>query len=176
MDGASWGNPGPEGIRGVLVSSKDVLLLVFSKNMGICDSNVAEVLAISKGLGLFSRRRYNRSLIIEKSTSNASACVSNQKVNHWIFQFHFNEIRELAASFNAILSYEVRSANSTADVLARQWVDRVYPCGYGLCNWDLGVVQHSLHSHSSFLFVFCSALYFAFRLRKVSLPFKTVMR
>lgn len=44
----------PPGIGGMLHNYKGEVLLTFSKNMGSCDSNKAEVLAILEGLTLFA--------------------------------------------------------------------------------------------------------------------------
>lgn len=41
------GKPGPAGIGGVLCNSNGEVLFMFSKNVGICDSNEPEVLAIN---------------------------------------------------------------------------------------------------------------------------------
>ena len=43
------------------------------------------------------------------------------------FQFHFNEIRELAININVTFHHVFRSANSMANVLAKQAVDRLNP-------------------------------------------------
>lgn len=50
VDGASRGKPGPMGIKCVLHNSKGEVLLMFSKHVGICDSNLVEVLAILEAL------------------------------------------------------------------------------------------------------------------------------
>ena len=39
VDGASRGNPGPAGITGVIRNSKGDVILMFSKHVGVCDSN-----------------------------------------------------------------------------------------------------------------------------------------
>lgn len=54
VDGASRGKPRPTGIRCVLHNSKGEVLLMFSKHVEVCDSNVVEVLAILEALRLFS--------------------------------------------------------------------------------------------------------------------------
>ena len=61
---------------------------------------------------------------MESDSTNAIAWASNQKINPWKIQFIFNEIRVLVASITIIFHHELRSANSIADVLARQGVDR----------------------------------------------------
>ena len=72
VDGALRGNLGPVGIGGVLRNCKGEVLIMFSKPVGVCDSNEAEVLAILEGLQLFSSR-YGGPLIMESDSSNAIA-------------------------------------------------------------------------------------------------------
>eukprot|EP00268_Persea_americana_P056466 TRINITY_DN6662_c1_g4_i1.p1 TRINITY_DN6662_c1_g4~~TRINITY_DN6662_c1_g4_i1.p1 ORF type:complete len:118 (-),score=15.06 TRINITY_DN6662_c1_g4_i1:217-570(-) len=64
VDGALRSKPGPTGIGGVLRNSKGDVVLMFSKHVGVCDSTKAEVLAILKGLRLFSTR-YSGALMLE---------------------------------------------------------------------------------------------------------------
>ena len=70
VDGATRGNPGFVGIRGVLQNSKGEVLFMFSKHVGVCNSNEAEVLAILKTLRCFSRR-FQGNLMVESGSSNA---------------------------------------------------------------------------------------------------------
>ena len=46
VDGASRGKPGLARIGGVIRNSKGEVLLMFSKHVGVCNSNEVEVLAI----------------------------------------------------------------------------------------------------------------------------------
>ena len=50
VDGATRDKPGLAGIGGVLRNDKDEVLLLFSKSVGIRDSNEVEVLAILEAL------------------------------------------------------------------------------------------------------------------------------
>lgn len=43
VDGATRGKPGPAGIGGVLRNSSGVVLFMFSKHVGVCNSNEVEV-------------------------------------------------------------------------------------------------------------------------------------
>lgn len=60
MDGASRAKPGPAQVGGVLRNCKGEVLLMFSKYVGVCDSNEAEVLAILEALRIYSRKYYGR--------------------------------------------------------------------------------------------------------------------
>ena len=107
--GASMGKPR---------NDKGKVLIMFSKHIGVCDSNEAEVLAILEAIHLFSSYCIE-ALIMKSDSSNAISWVSKRKVLPWKFQFIFNEIRGLSSSINVVFSHEVRSANSMADSLAK---------------------------------------------------------
>lgn len=64
------------GIGGVLYNNKGDVLYIFSKHMGVCVSNEAEVLSILDALRCFSRLLHG-DLIVEIDHSNTSAWVSN---------------------------------------------------------------------------------------------------
>eukprot|EP00268_Persea_americana_P068028 TRINITY_DN9427_c0_g2_i3.p1 TRINITY_DN9427_c0_g2~~TRINITY_DN9427_c0_g2_i3.p1 ORF type:complete len:109 (+),score=10.84 TRINITY_DN9427_c0_g2_i3:826-1152(+) len=64
------------GIGGVLRNSRGEVLFMFSKFVGVCDSNEALVLAILEALRYFSRF-FNGVLVVESDSSNAVASVSN---------------------------------------------------------------------------------------------------
>ena len=81
---------------------------------------------MSKNLRLFSNR-YDGTLIVKSDSSNAIAWVFKWKTNHWKFHFHLDEIVELSIGINVSFRHEVRSANSIANVLAKQEVDRLLP-------------------------------------------------
>ena len=55
VDGTTRGKRGLVGIWGILHNSNDDVLFMFSKHVGICDSNEAEVLAILEALRHFMR-------------------------------------------------------------------------------------------------------------------------
>lgn len=64
---------------------------MFSKHVGVCDSNEVEVLAILEALQCFSSY-YHGVLIMESDFFDVVAWVSNRKASPWKFQFLFNEI------------------------------------------------------------------------------------
>lgn len=72
VDEATRGKPGPTGIGGVLRNNKGEVLFRLSKNVGVCDSNEAEVLTIMEALKFLSRN-FNGSLIVETDSSKAMA-------------------------------------------------------------------------------------------------------
>lgn len=91
VDGDSRGKLGPAGISGVLHNSKGEVLLMFSKPIGIRDSNEVEVLAISEALCIFSGS-FQDKLIVESNSSNVVGWVPQIGSKPWKFHFYFNEI------------------------------------------------------------------------------------
>ncbi|XXG59908.1 hypothetical protein AAC387_Pa04g1911 [Persea americana] len=114
VDGVSKGKSKQASIGGVLRNFKGGVIIMFSKHIGICDSNEAEVLATLEALQLFPRDCFE-ALIVESDSSNAVTRVSNRKTFPWKLQFHFNEIEELSSSLNVEFHHEVRLANSMVD-------------------------------------------------------------
>ena len=53
VDGTSLVKPGPVGIGGVLEDNLAVIKIVFSKSIGVADSNVAELLAVREAMHIF---------------------------------------------------------------------------------------------------------------------------
>lgn len=64
---------------------------------------------------------------MESDSTNVIAWVFKRKAFPWKSQFQFNEIRELSTTINVTVHHDVRSANSMADVLAKQGVKRWVP-------------------------------------------------
>ena len=58
------GKSGTMGVGGVLHNCMGEFILLFSNNVGVCDYNKVEVLAILNALRLFSRRYHGR-LVVE---------------------------------------------------------------------------------------------------------------
>eukprot|EP00268_Persea_americana_P068029 TRINITY_DN9427_c0_g3_i1.p1 TRINITY_DN9427_c0_g3~~TRINITY_DN9427_c0_g3_i1.p1 ORF type:complete len:256 (+),score=22.30 TRINITY_DN9427_c0_g3_i1:1157-1924(+) len=73
VDGAARGKPGPASIGGVLRNSRGEVLFMFSKSVGVCDSNKAEVLAILEALQYFSRF-FNGILVVESDSMWLLGC------------------------------------------------------------------------------------------------------
>ena len=78
VDGSAREKPGHARIRGVLCNSKCDIIFMFSKHVGICDSNEAEVLAILEALRCFSRNILG-DLIVESDSSNAITWTSKKR-------------------------------------------------------------------------------------------------
>lgn len=74
VDGASAGNPGKVGIGGVLWDGRGELITKFSKQVGVCDANHAEMLAIREALPLVFKylKKFQFKLWVESDYRNAS--------------------------------------------------------------------------------------------------------
>ena len=75
QSGAARGKSGPTGIRGVLCNNKSGVLFMFSKFVGVSESNEAEVLSILEALKIFYST-FKETLIVESDSSNAISWVS----------------------------------------------------------------------------------------------------
>ncbi|OMO63114.1 hypothetical protein COLO4_32709 [Corchorus olitorius] len=73
VDGSAFGKHGPAGIGGVLRDEEGNTLVVFSKSIGVADSNFAEVMAIREAFIIFSVSKWCDSimLIVESDSENA---------------------------------------------------------------------------------------------------------
>lgn len=80
--GASRGKPGPAGLLGVIRNCKDDILLLFSKNVRINESNEIEVLALLEALWLFSLS-FQAKLIVESDSDNVVIRVSYSISKPW---------------------------------------------------------------------------------------------
>ena len=72
VDGSFKGKTRPMGIDGVLRDNTTTVKLVFSKSIGVANSNVAELLAVREALSVYATSRWASShrLIIECDSSN----------------------------------------------------------------------------------------------------------
>ena len=125
VDGATRGKLGPAGIGGVLRNDKGEVLLMFSKSVGIRDSNEAESLAILEALRIFSTS-FHGPLLVESDSTNAVGWLLKPDSRPWNFQFHFNEMKKIS-SLVVSFGHVLRRANSIADALVKQGVDRASP-------------------------------------------------
>ena len=91
---------------------------MFSKNVGIKESNEAKVLAILEALRIFSFT-LKENLIVESDSSNAIRWASKAERGPWRLQYYFNEIKALSFSIKVSLSHIYRSANFMANSLAK---------------------------------------------------------
>lgn len=89
VDGAARGKQGLASIGGVLRNHKGEVMYMFSKHVGIKDSNEAEVLVILEALRIYHPFCHHY-LIVESDSANAIFWVKALK-GPWKMQFFFNE-------------------------------------------------------------------------------------
>ncbi|XVE88825.1 hypothetical protein DITRI_Ditri19aG0099600 [Diplodiscus trichospermus] len=85
VDGSEKGQPGSASIGGVLRDHDANIKLVFSKSVGVADSNLAEVLAIREAFVIFSYSPWAtaHTLIIESDSMNAVKWIKNPISSPW---------------------------------------------------------------------------------------------
>lgn len=67
VDGSARGKPGPAGVGGVHRNDQGAVLVLFSKNVGLMESNEAEVVAILEALRVFVSGHFQASLVVWKA-------------------------------------------------------------------------------------------------------------
>ena len=125
VDGSSKGKPGPAGIGGVLRDCSGKVKVIFSKAIGLADSNVAELLAVREALRIFLSSKWVSShrLIIENDSSNVVECVLYPQGTPWALKKIMSQI----VAYKAMLiewdiMHILREGNDIADGLAKSGV------------------------------------------------------
>ncbi|GLU10942.1 hypothetical protein SLE2022_277170 [Rubroshorea leprosula] len=130
VDSYSIGKLGLAGIGGVLRNEGGLVIGLFSRSIGVVDSNVAELVAICEALEMFLASDWvtSRSLIIETNSSRAVSWVRDRARIPWCCVSIFNKILSLLRSVPSVQFHHVpREANAFADGLARSGVHRHQP-------------------------------------------------
>lgn len=124
--GSRWaarGKPGPAGVGAVLCNSHGVVLVIFSKHVGILEYTGAKVVANLEELRIFLSSFVHK-LVIESGCSiNTISWVSSSSNVPWRFQFYLNEIKVLVSSIQVEFQHVGSLTNNFADCLAKQGVD-----------------------------------------------------
>ncbi|OMP03730.1 hypothetical protein CCACVL1_02287 [Corchorus capsularis] len=127
VDGASSGSTGLAGIGGVLRNNLGVILLRFSKNIGLAGAAKAEVLAIREALliSCASDWKHTHSLVIESDCYNAVKWVNATISCHWELRMFISQIGAITRGVtNWKVHHIFREANSIADELAKAGINR----------------------------------------------------
>ncbi|XP_017974604.1 PREDICTED: 14.7 kDa ribonuclease H-like protein [Theobroma cacao] len=125
VDGAARGCPGPAGIGGILTNHKGDVRVIFSKSIGVADSNLAELLAIKEAFIIFtsSRWRNDQKLVIECDSSNAVKWINQSHTAPWRMRKWLIQIERMKEK---LMGWDVkhvrREANQRADSLANEGV------------------------------------------------------
>ncbi|XVF32523.1 hypothetical protein REPUB_Repub17cG0090000 [Reevesia pubescens] len=72
VDGSFYGNPGSTGIQRALKENEGAFKMLFSKDIGVTNAALAEMLAVKEGFLLFAALKWARThgLIIECDNKN----------------------------------------------------------------------------------------------------------
>ena len=127
VDGAARGQPGEAGIGGVLRDENGSTRLVFSKSIGLADSNMVELLAIKEAFLIFSASDWvnEKELLIETDSRNAAKWVNDPASVPWRFRQTIFQIEGYKKKIRRwIVRHVFREANSMADNLAKSSIDR----------------------------------------------------
>ena len=126
VDGSVMGKPGAAAIDGILRDHVGTFKGVFSKSIGIEDSNFAKFMTIKEGLSLFSSSTWTQShnLIIESNSKNVILAKSHLLVP-WRMKLISNQIEILKSRVKGVSFVHIfREANSVADSLAKAGISR----------------------------------------------------
>ena len=127
VDGSAKGKPGAGGIGGVLRDNNAVVKIVFSKSIGIADSNMVELLAVREALKVFVASRWASShkLIIESVSSNVVNWMLNPSESPWVMKRFVAQMEYLKQQLlGCDFVFTPREGNNMADALAKSGVAR----------------------------------------------------
>ena len=127
VDGSARGKPGAVGIGGVLRDCNAAVKMIFSKSIGVVDSNMAELLVVREALKMFTASQWAPShrLVIESDSSNVVNRMRNPNGAPWAMkrfmaQMEYFKQQLLSCDFASI----PREGNNLADALAKSGVSR----------------------------------------------------
>ncbi|XP_061958903.1 uncharacterized protein LOC133680094 [Populus nigra] len=127
MDGSSLGKPGPSGIGGMLRNHHGHLLDMFSVPVGILDSNIAELRAIVKAIGLSTSNclLHHQHLIIESDSANVISWMHKPHNRPWKHHNFFSSVNRLNVYFGLITySHIFHESNCMTNCMAKQGMRR----------------------------------------------------
>lgn len=123
-DGAARGNPGPAGI-GVIIKQGGKTLLEAAEYLGKTTNNIAEYLALIRGLeeslllGIKTLTAYSDSELLVKQL-NGEYRVKNEGLSPL-----YHHVKSLSKKFTSLsICYLARGENRAADKLANQGIDQ----------------------------------------------------
>ena len=129
MDGSTRGKPGPVGIGGVLRDCNAAVKAVFSKSIGMADSNLAELLVVREALKVFVAIRWASShrLVIESDSNNIVKWMLNPSRVPWSMKRHMVHIEMCKQQLlSCDYVFIPREGNDVADALAKDGVSRLH--------------------------------------------------
>ncbi|EOX92775.1 Uncharacterized protein TCM_001655 [Theobroma cacao] len=120
------GMPGEAGMGGVLRTDKGSMLLIFSKSVGVTDSNAAELMALLEGFQIIAALiGQEQNISFESDSYNAATWVLNSQQVPWRLRSLVMKIERLKSKIGSWIVRKVpRSANTVADNLAKTGIRR----------------------------------------------------
>ena len=128
VDGSAVGKPGPAGIGGVLRDDHENVKIVFSKAVGIMDSNLTELLAVREAFIVFAASKWAKthSLLIESDSSNVVNWIKCPQSAPWRMKKYISHIESLKLQLSSWhIDHIPREMNDVADSLAKSGVNRL---------------------------------------------------
>ncbi|EOY33144.1 Uncharacterized protein TCM_041128 [Theobroma cacao] len=118
----SRGNPGNAGIGVILRNSRGSILALFSKDVGVIDSNMVEALAVKKAVVIFSVSTWKGcNFEIESDSANVVKWILNSHEVPWRMRQLFMLITNLLSLLTrGKIRHIPRSTNSEADSLSKR--------------------------------------------------------
>ncbi|EOX94803.1 Uncharacterized protein TCM_004414 [Theobroma cacao] len=142
IDGASRGCSGDSEIGGILRNEHGDVLILFSKSIGVCDSNKTELMAVREAALIYPASRWctSHSLFIESDKQNVVNWITSPNKVPW-------RLRQLIAQTLNILGkikkwdikHTMGLANNEADTLAKEGVLRTVD--FSFLSLDVGSAQ-----------------------------------
>ncbi|XVF28382.1 hypothetical protein REPUB_Repub15cG0024800 [Reevesia pubescens] len=127
IDRASRGKPGPARIGGVLRENKGTVKMIFSKSIGVADSNLAELLDLREAIVLFATSRWvtSHGLRLESDNKNAVNWILSPASTPWRMKKYTVQIEALKKDLICWdISYVQKEFNDLADGFAKSGVER----------------------------------------------------
>ena len=116
MDGASKGNLGHARSGGVLLDQTGKIVLNFAWGLGQKTNNIAEILAIWKGLNQVRRLSINKLIVIGDSRINIQALKMKKIPNSMDMAHYHRKVTTQLKDFEDVQFYHVlRNLNQNAD-------------------------------------------------------------
>lgn len=124
-DGGARGNPGPAGIGVVLLSPEGEVVGEISEGIGWATNNVAEYRGLIEGLKLARRHAVTQLAVKMDSKLVVEQMKGAYRVKHaGLKPMHAEAKKEVAAFDEVTFDAIPRSANSRADALVNEGIDR----------------------------------------------------
>jgi ribonuclease HI len=124
FDGASKGNLGEAGARGVLYSPRGKRMLDYSWNLGVTTTNMAEAYAMYQGVLLAQEQKLNNIIIIGDSKNTIRHFFKGTAPKNSKLKRIIERIKAILSSIQTSFFHVPRTNNEEADVKANQVIGK----------------------------------------------------